>query len=818
MIYQISQVSNRDIQLLHFYRILRHSSTQLSELYRYDNPDVFLLDRCEEVIIDDQVLYEYHLSATQIMDRIPYLEFMNEDEKELKHIEDLIEVEVKANELIIRGSTDKLTENTSVFVYWVPSLQYIAKLQEQIESILGNLEERYENDKNLIDKINVSSGYVMNVDGLVPNLANIGEDGIGLIYDDSRYQLSGSLAEQLLVNPPQSLISSILKSHNGDLQVRDNLGESKVYQGFYGGRIKLSGRFKTLVLKDITSIVLLSGMSADKIIIDNCPAVMFRTDIKTEGKSNTVKRLEIRNSYVTIYQTITISSIWCYRRSTVVQKKGKITRIGFLEAGSTLVYDTPSSDNSIDIIDAHSLQGLFYTLKPPEDKPYLDDIFLSQKPISFQRGQIEDPVPISEAIVHIYLNQRGTPSGGGGTSDGRIYSPFTDWCWSGDSRTTQMHDFTGVKIASSEGGKGYDWFSENYSEIAGMQGYNIFFWWGVNDVHSYDKFANLYSDIADGLGDASKVFVGTIGHCPDGTGSGKVDGGGGQDLVPFNNDIEAFNAGLKAALANVSNIVILDVAEYIKELEKDKGASWLTGDNLHYLPEASQMIYDWVCSQITNVEGLEVDTRYTPFTEYVTKDLSDSYLGELPSLQNIDNNVGLGIMYGISLNEYGDTPVGWLYARICRTYLMLGMYKKNFSKNLTEEGRALLNPDTGAWSFGTFYNESGLLSKVRNSGSQEGLSNFYYMLKYGSVMTGYTKDTVDIDKMRIIAGGAPTGNNFETGCPQDGNFHENYFASGIVDAIWIYDSHCDLATGGTRRMTYYSDRSTSNPSSINPNI
>lgn len=602
MIYQISQVSNRDIQLLHFYRILRHSSTQLSELYRYDNPDVFLLDRCEEVIIDDQVLYEYHLSATQIMNRIPYLEFMNEDEKELKHIEDLIEVEVKANELIIRGSTDKLTENTSVFVYWVPSLQYIAKLQEQIESILGNLEERYENDKNLIDKINVSSGYVMNVDGLVPNLANIGEDGIGLIYDDSRYQLSGSLAEQLLVNPPQSLISSILKSHNGDLQIRDNLGESKVYQGFYGGRIKLSGRFKTLVLKDITSIVLLSGMSADKIIIDNCPAVMFRTDIKTEGKSNTIKRLEIRNSYVTIYQTITISSIWCYRRSTVVQKKGKITRIGFLEAGSTLVYDTPSSDNSIDIIDAHSLQGLFYTLKPPEDKPYLDDIFLSQKPISFQRGQVEDPVPISEAIVHIYLNQRGTPSGGGGTSDGRIYSPFTDWCWSGDSRTTQMHDFTDVKIASSKGGEGYDWFSKNYSEIAGMQGYNIFFWWGVNDVHSAEKFANLYSDIADGLGDASKVFVGTIGHCPDATGSGKVDGGGGQDIVPFNNDIEAFNAGLKAALANVSNIVILDVAEYIKELEKDKGASWLTGDNLHYLPEASQMIYDWVCSQITNVE------------------------------------------------------------------------------------------------------------------------------------------------------------------------------------------------------------------------
>lgn len=602
MIYQLGQVSNRDTQLLYSYRILRHASTQLTELCRYDNPDVFFLDKCEEVNIDDKVMYEYHLSAKRVLDRIPYLEFMSDDEVELKHMEDLTEVEVKSNELIIRGDTDKLTEKTSVAVYWVPSLQYIDKLQQQIESIIGNLEDRYENDQKLINRINVSSGYVMNVEGLVPNLANIGQDDIGLIYDDSRYRLSGSVAEQLVINPSQSVVSSMLKSHNGDLQIGDNQKESKVYQGFYGGRIKLSGQFKTLVLKDITSVVLLTGISADKIIISNCPAVMFRTDVKTEGSSGTIKRLEVRNSYLTIYQPITISTIWCYQRSTVVHKKGQITRIGFVEAGSTLIYDIPSTDNVIDIIDIHSLQGLFYTVKPPKDKPYLDDIFLSQKPIAFQRGQVEDPVPISESIVHIHLNQGGSVSPEGPSGGGKIYSPFTDWCWSGDSRTTQMHDYTGVKIASSEGGQGYDWFSKHYSEVAGVKGYNIFFWWGVNDVSSYKEFANLYIDIANGLGDDSKVFVGTVGHCPDGTGSGRVDGGGGQDLDSFNKDIEAFNAGLKEALSGVSNIVILDVAEYIKELEKDKGASWLTGDNLHYLSDASKMIYDWVCSQITNVE------------------------------------------------------------------------------------------------------------------------------------------------------------------------------------------------------------------------
>lgn len=607
MIYQISQVSNRDTQLLYFYRILRHSSNQLSELYRYDNPDVFFLDKSEEVVIDDQVMYEYHLAATQVMNRIPYLEFMNEDEEELKHIEDLTEVEVKANELIIRGNTNKLTENTSVFVYWVPSLQYIAKLQEQIESTISSLEERYENDKNLIDNINVSSGYVMNVKGLVPNLANIGEDDTGLIYDDSKYRLSGSLSEQLLVNPPQSLISSILKSHTGDLQIRDNLGESKVYQGFYGGRIKLSGKFKTLVLKDITSIVLLSGMSADKIIIENCPAVMFRTDIKAEGKSRTIKRLEVRNSYLTVYQSIVIKSIWCYRRSTVVLKKGKITAIGFIEAGSTFVYDTPSSKNSIDIIDAHSLQGLFYTLKPPKDKPYLDDIFLSQKPISFQRGQIEDPVPISEAIVHIYLNQKGTSpgGGGGGTSDGKIYSPYTDWFWSGDSRTVGLKNVTGT-AGEGFGGMGLSTLEENESGIiADAVGYNLIFWWGVNGLE--DGYPEVYTRIANSLGDKATVFVGTVGRVMN-TGGGTLgtEGGWGDVTVDeFNKKIKSWNEKLKSELSGVSNIHVLDIWKFIEDLLDEKTELELAagaGNGLHYSSDLYQRIYDWVCSQITNVE------------------------------------------------------------------------------------------------------------------------------------------------------------------------------------------------------------------------
>lgn len=611
MIYQLSQVSNRDTQLLYFYRILRHASTELGSIYRYDNPDVYQLDKSVEVTIDDKTMYEYHLAAKEVANRIPYLEFTSDDEVELKHIEDLVEVEVLANELIIRGDTDELTENTSVAVYWVPSLAYIDKLQKQIEALIGNLRKRRKDDAALIDKISLSTDYVMNLDGLVPNLVNIGEDEVGLIYDDSGYMLSGSVAEQTLVNPPQSLISGLIKSHIGVLTIQDMKHESKVYQGFYGGQLKLSGTFKTLVLKDITSTIFLDNITATRLIIDNCPAVLFRRSLDKEGASTSVDRLELRNSYVTVYQPITIRTLWCYKMSVFVLRKGVIHTIGFIEAGSTVVRDSEEDSTEFEELRATTMQGLFYDALPPKDKPYLEEIFLAQKPIAFQRSQIDDPVPISEAIVSIYLKHTNGSSTPGSTpsTGGKIYSPFTNWYWSGDSRVVQMIAYTGTD-GKGYGGESLIKLQEVQTEIE-TQGvdHNILLWWGVNGLDKgAQSYADVYKSIANDVGDNAKVFVGTVGHCPDGTGSGKVDGGGGQDIVPFNEKIVQFNEDLKTALSGVSNIVVLDIYDYIKELEDEKGASWLTNDNLHYTADASRMIYDWVAEQITNVEGGSAST------------------------------------------------------------------------------------------------------------------------------------------------------------------------------------------------------------------
>ena len=600
MIYQLSQVSNRDTHVLYFYRILRHDSSQLGAIYRYDSPEVFVLDKAVSIPSDGRPMYEYHLKVSEVSNRVPYLEFNNPDESDLKGIEDMTEVEVLPDEIIIRGYSSHLA-NTEVAVYWVPTLAYIARLQAEIESVLGDIDAQAAENADLISRIALNTDYVVNVDGLVPNLVSIGTDDTGFIYDDSKFRLSGSLMSQQLNNPPQDLISGLLKSHTGTLIISDTLGENKVYQGFYGGCIKLSGRFKTLVLKDITSIVFLTAITAASIIIDNCSAVMFRTDLDKEGSSGEVGKVEVRNSYVTVNQPISINSAWCYRNSTMIQKKGQLNRIGFLEAGSTFVYDNPSDDNIIEELHTNPLQGYFYTINPTEEQPYLDELFLAQKPLSFQRGQVEDPLPMSKANVSIYLRHSGntpTPS-----PDGKIYSPFTSWYWSGDSRVVQL-------IAQTHtDGKGYGGQSlpklrevETEIETEGSQ-HNIMLWWGVNGLdYGAEAYATEYKAIADAVGNNAKVFAGTVGHCPNGTGSGLVDGGAGQPLGPFNEQIEQFNRDLITALDTVPNVTLIDIASYIKGLEDTHGAAWLTNDNLHYTPAASQAIYDWVCDQITNIE------------------------------------------------------------------------------------------------------------------------------------------------------------------------------------------------------------------------
>ena len=212
----------------------------------------------------------------------------------------------------------------------------------------------------------------------------------------------------------------------------------------------------------------------------------------------------------------------------------------------------------------------------------------------------------------------GKAAGSGGTKYSKI-------CWTGDSRTEQMHNyFPDLEVVATKGGMTISYFNDHYSEAKAKIGYNIFCWYGVNGAtkDEADKTAEAYNKLAADLKGKSQVFAGTIGHCPNGSGSNRVDGGCGQSLEGQNKGVEEFNAELKTKLS--SDIILIDTYSYIKQLEEEMGAAAMSTDNLHYTKECSEKIKDYVTQQINSASGAV--SSATPSTGYSVGAIGDLYV------------------------------------------------------------------------------------------------------------------------------------------------------------------------------------------------
>ena len=212
----------------------------------------------------------------------------------------------------------------------------------------------------------------------------------------------------------------------------------------------------------------------------------------------------------------------------------------------------------------------------------------------------------------------GKAASGGGTKYSKI-------CWTGDSRTEQMHNyFPDLEVVATKGGMTISYFNDHYSEAKAKIGYNIFCWYGVNGAtkDEADKTAEAYNRLAADLKGKSQVFAGTIGHCPNGSGSNRVDGGCGQSLEEQNKGVEEFNAELKTKLS--SDIILIDTYSYIKKLEEEMGAAAMSTDNLHYTKECSEKIRNYVAEQINSASGAV--SSATPSTGYSVGAIGDLYV------------------------------------------------------------------------------------------------------------------------------------------------------------------------------------------------
>lgn len=227
--YLVNEISNRDLSLLHCYRILRKPSEFLSAVY--DRGEPVVTEILEGAITelqseDDSPLYAFDLGIEPIEGYIPYLEFDANNDADRKHLESLIYLD----NLTLYGKSSKFQEAVQIKVYWVNSLESIKKAIERYLKAIEELDPSELRNK-LNDKKNQPNG-IRAIAGRDENLVEFMNGDESPTLRDSDYMITSALDAQMLVNPSQELLMSLPRKlkHNINITITD--GDTRYLSSF----------------------------------------------------------------------------------------------------------------------------------------------------------------------------------------------------------------------------------------------------------------------------------------------------------------------------------------------------------------------------------------------------------------------------------------------------------------------------------------------------------------------------------------------------------------------------------------------------------
>lgn len=272
MTYNISSISNRDIQLLYEYRILREASDNLSAICKSDSP--ILIDTLIWTKSDRQIEgYDSVYEATLLSDfdsnaGIPFLEFHPNDNTDWKWIADFIEIEAGSS-LILYSTTDKL-EKLPISIYQCWSLRHIESLLSDILDDIKKLAEEFDSLEKSLSEIK-SSVTKSKPEGLVPNLVKLHQTDLGLELVDSDYRILTAEKNRLYVNYSQDNLNQMEHIMNDSVEFRFMTSGHYVLDDFVAPIFQVSG-IGDLVLKNIKGQVLVTHWVGTVTVID-CPEV-----------------------------------------------------------------------------------------------------------------------------------------------------------------------------------------------------------------------------------------------------------------------------------------------------------------------------------------------------------------------------------------------------------------------------------------------------------------------------------------------------------------------------------------------------------------
>lgn len=274
MFYDIGSVTNRNIQLLYEYRILREPSHNLTAICRAGSKKTIDILNWKESIREIEgydVIYEARLDGIiSETGCVPFLEFHPNEHSDWKWIADFIDVQVDNEGVTLYSSTNYI-EVLPTEVYWCYSLRHIDSLLTDILSDLEGLIKEYDKLEDEIKNYRDNGRYLERPAGVLSNLIKIqnSEDDSDLV--DSLYQVMTAESNRLFVNISQDNLNHMEHIFNESVEFRFINRDHYVVDSFLAPVILISGN-GSLVLRNLKGQVLVTNWSGSITVID-CPEV-----------------------------------------------------------------------------------------------------------------------------------------------------------------------------------------------------------------------------------------------------------------------------------------------------------------------------------------------------------------------------------------------------------------------------------------------------------------------------------------------------------------------------------------------------------------
>ena len=427
MFYDIGSITNRNIQILYEYRILREPSDNLTAICRDGKP--ITISRLNWVLSDRKIegfesVYVSTLTGVQPQSEfVPFLEFHPESDTDWKWIADFIDVEVTDTAVQIYSASSHL-EKLPISVYWCYSIRHIDSMLKDILEDLGTLSEEYDKLETDIKNFRDNGSYLKRPVGLIPNLVKIQNTSDETELVDSLYMVMTAESNRLFVNQSQAELNTMEHIFNESVEFRFSNRNHHVLDSFICPVLIVSGN-GDLVLRNIKGQVVVTKWNGTITIID-CPEVHL-TATKQKNVCQ-IEKLQIsRRSTVYLENYIhKIDELELFADSICRHWRANVKKISYIGPGCTYWCCSKVSvpgrvqldkylDNSNTVFDfkLHDVLGMFLT-------EFDNMMIVAQKNLTTRLGNY-DPEPMPSMYVPKWIAHYTITSGGSGGGAGKGY-------------------------------------------------------------------------------------------------------------------------------------------------------------------------------------------------------------------------------------------------------------------------------------------------------------------------------------------------------------------------------------------------------------